>query len=76
MSGTLDLTANESELQRYLDEVDENGYCIVEGAIEPELVAEIRETVARITAIDEGEEIGGIGTAEPQVGASDAAETA
>ena len=48
MSGTLDLTSNETELQRYLDEVDEHGYCIVEGAIEPALVTEIRETVARV----------------------------
>ena len=48
MSRTTDLTANEAELQRYLDEVEAHGYCIVEDAIEPELLTEIRDTVARV----------------------------
>lgn len=35
-------------LQRHLDTIEEQGYCIVENAIEPQLLTEIRETVARV----------------------------
>ena len=47
-ASTLDFTHDEAALERYLAEVAENGYCIVEGAIEPELVTEVRHTVARV----------------------------
>ncbi|WP_419922418.1 phytanoyl-CoA dioxygenase family protein [Candidatus Poriferisodalis sp.] len=47
-ASTLDLTHDEAALERYLAEVAENGYCIVEGAIEPELVTEVRDAVARV----------------------------
>ena len=39
---------DEAALERYLADVEVNGYCIVENAIEPELLTEIRETVARV----------------------------
>lgn len=35
-------------LQGHLDTIEEQGYCIVENAIEPELVTEVRDTVARL----------------------------
>ena len=35
-------------LDRHLATIDEQGYCIVENAIEPELLREIRDTVARL----------------------------
>jgi len=35
-------------LESHLDTIEEQGYCIIENAIEPELVTEIRETVARV----------------------------
>lgn len=44
----MSLRLDEASLDRHLAEVEENGYCIVRDAIEPELVTEIRETVARV----------------------------
>jgi ectoine hydroxylase-related dioxygenase (phytanoyl-CoA dioxygenase family) len=38
------------ELQRYAAELDEHGYCVVQGAAEPAVIDELRDTLARVAA--------------------------
>ncbi len=39
---------DETRLSRYLDALEEDGYCIIENAIEPSLIEEVRTSVARL----------------------------
>ena len=39
---------NPSALEAHLHEIDDQGYTILENAIEPELIAELRDTIRRI----------------------------
>ena len=39
---------DEAKFSRYLEALEEDGYCIVDNAIEPSLLDEVRKSVARL----------------------------
>ena len=39
---------DEAKVSRYLEALDEDGYCIIDNAIEPSLIDEVRKSVARL----------------------------